>query len=322
MDSSCTSTSPLEGKVIEVVKDEGNEGKDGNEKGEEVIVGSDAPTVSSSSSSPQTHVTEEPTKKEMEEETFMKSFKSICNFVKALNEVFGERSPSLQLYSHLLEKTGLIHEDPIKKHIALFKAFCKENETFILNKDYISFQSMPSGRATIQYSEKVFIDMKSLLRLADADQLETIHVHLLTILAVVDSNSKAKAVLRGMKGNKGNADAKSSSSSPTLDPEFLTNLFKKISENVNLNSENPMEMVTSLLSSGVLNDVMAMFGDGSSLDLPKILSTIQTLMSSLGGLGGLGGMGGGEGGEGLANMGNMGMIMELMKNMNNNSPSS
>jgi effector-binding domain-containing protein len=270
-------------------------------------------------------VMEEVVEDKNEEENLMMSFKSICNFVKALNEVFGERCPSLQLYSHLLEKTGLIHEEPIKRHIGLFRNFCKENELFIINKDYVSFKSMSTMRATIQYSDKVFIPMKTVFELADKEELETIYVHLLTISAVVVPNSKAKKVLKNLK--------KSSSSSSSAEgkgggnpTEFLANIFKKISENVNMDASNPMEMMTSLMSSGVLTDIMGMFNDSmgeGSMDLTKLMSTLMSMMSMFSGANG-GGVGGGNG-EGP----DLSSLMEIMKQMgnnnnnnNNNTPSS
>uniref|UniRef100_A0A6C0CYJ6 Uncharacterized protein n=1 Tax=viral metagenome TaxID=1070528 RepID=A0A6C0CYJ6_9ZZZZ len=259
-----------------------------------------------------------------EEENLLKGFKSVCNFVKALNDVFGDRSPSLQLYSHLLEKTGLIHEDPIKKHIGLFRNFCKENELFIINKDYVSFQSMSNERATIQYSDKVFIDMKKVFTLADKEQLETIYNHLLTISAVLVPTSKAKKVLKEMK-NSSSSSSDSKSRGPPVDPtEFITKIFKKISENVNLDSSNPMEMITSLMSSGVLTDIMSMMNDGmgnGSLDIPQLLSTLQSFMTMFQGVNGgdnAGANGGMNGNMNGMDMSNLGPLMEMMKTMGGN----
>ena len=33
-----------------------------------------------------------------------------------------------------MEKTGIVHQEPIKKHIKIFYDFCKENEDAILEK--------------------------------------------------------------------------------------------------------------------------------------------------------------------------------------------
>ena len=68
-------------------------------------------------------------------------FKYICNFIKDLTESFGERQKSLFLYSHLVEKTGIMHEEPIKKHVSLFYQFVKANEDAIMEKDSTKFNS-------------------------------------------------------------------------------------------------------------------------------------------------------------------------------------
>ena len=47
-------------------------------------------------------------------------FKAISNFVRDLNDSFGTKQRSLQLYSRLISKTKIIHEGPIKKHVDTF----------------------------------------------------------------------------------------------------------------------------------------------------------------------------------------------------------
>ena len=50
-------------------------------------------------------------------------FKCIVNFIHDLNELYGEEQKSLQLYNLLMEKTGIVHQEPIKKHIKIFYDF-------------------------------------------------------------------------------------------------------------------------------------------------------------------------------------------------------
>jgi hypothetical protein len=176
---------------------------------------------------------------------------------------------------------------------------------------------MSDERSTIQYSDKVFINMKKVFSLADKEQLETIYNHLLTISAVLVPNSKAKKVLKEMK----NKSSSSSDSKSNIDPtEFISKIFKKISENVNLDSSNPMEMITSLMSSGVLTDIMSMMNDGmgnGSLDIPKLLSTLQSFMTMFQGVNG-GDNAGANGGMNGMDMSNLGPLMEMMKTMGGN----
>ena len=56
-------------------------------------------------------------------DSYLLIFKAISNFVKDLVPNFGEQQRSLILYNHLIEKTSIIHEKAIKKHILAWKTF-------------------------------------------------------------------------------------------------------------------------------------------------------------------------------------------------------
>jgi hypothetical protein len=122
-------------------------------------------------------------------------FKSICNFIKDINFAFGDRFPSVQLYAHLLEKTGLFHEDVIKKHVQIFNEFVTINEDAILQKSVGLLQY----HSTIRYSDQVFVNLTDVIQLAEAEDLETVWTHLLTILAVLRPECPAKDMLRKQK---------------------------------------------------------------------------------------------------------------------------
>ena len=62
-------------------------------------------------------------------------FKCIVDFIHALKEMFGEKQHSLELYDLLMEKTGIIHQEPNKKHIHLFFQFVSENQDSILERN-------------------------------------------------------------------------------------------------------------------------------------------------------------------------------------------
>ena len=124
-------------------------------------------------------------------------FRYIVNFINDLNETFGETETSLQLYNLLLEKTGIINEEPIKKHIQIFHTFLEKNEDAILEND---IEKMVQWE--IRYSEKVFIDLKQIF---DAtEDKEVLWQHLLTLLAVLIPTSKAKQILQEEKKKKQN----------------------------------------------------------------------------------------------------------------------
>ncbi|NDE16822.1 hypothetical protein EBZ80_18005, partial [bacterium] len=172
----------------------------------------------------------------MEENQTVLAFKAVCNFVKALNEVFGERQVSLQLYAHLLEKTGIVHEEPIRRHVSVFKHFLKANEANWTDR------SLPLVFGELRYSEKVWIDLQRIFQIAGKDEQDVIWRHLVTIAAIVDPTGPAKALLRQWSTGGGGGEGK--------EEDFLADLLKKIMDNVDLTSQNPMDIVNSLLSSG------------------------------------------------------------------------
>jgi len=200
-------------------------------------------------------------------------FKYICNFIKDLNESFGNKQKSLLLYAHLVEKTGIMHEEPIKKHISLFYNFIKENEEAIIQKNPLLFKTF-----TIFYSEKVGIDLKDIFEIADKEEKVAIFKHLLALLAVLDPSSSAKAMLKEeidnkkKKGESGNEE------------NFLKNIIDKVSSELDSNIDNPMQLMNKMMTSGVITDIVedmnTSFSEGN-LDMNKMINTMQMLMGNI-----------------------------------------
>ena len=193
------------------------------------------------------------------------TFKAINTFINDLNEFFGSSNHSLQLYQRLIDKTTLSHEVAIQKHINAFKTFSISNREALMNKNIGKLESK------IEYSNKVYIDIKSIMSAADKDTVEVIWKHLLTISAIVDPAGKAKDIL------------KKNCSSPN-ESNFLENIINKVENNINPNSSNPTEAISSLLSSGIFNDLLSgmnnQLQDGS-LDLGKLIGTVEKMCSTL-----------------------------------------
>ena len=194
------------------------------------------------------------------------TFKSICNFIIDLSDMFGGKNHGLKLYEHLLGKTTMSHTKAVNKHIELFTSFCVDNRDAILNKDHSKLV-----QPKIEYSEKVFVDMNSIFSKADSETTDVIWKHLLTISAFVDPTAKAKDILKknALSGDK--------------ESVFLNNMFNKFESNIKPSS-NPMETITSMLTSGVLNDVANTFQSGlqnGELNMNNLIGTANTLISSI-----------------------------------------
>ena len=195
------------------------------------------------------------------------TFKAISKFVNELAEIFATDNHSLKLYNRLIQKTTLSHENAIKKHIDIFRIFCITNRDSIVNKN-LKLMSNPS----VEYSEKVFINFNDIFKESDKETANVIWNHLLTISALVDPSSKAKEILKNSKDTK--------------EADFLSNILNKVETNVNPSS-NPMEAVSSIMSSGVFTDLISGMNDGiqdGSLDLGKLMGTVQQMCSSFGGI--------------------------------------
>ena len=50
-------------------------------------------------------------------------FKAISNFTTELGELYSKQQRSLKLYSRLINKTTITHDNSIKKHIDAFRKF-------------------------------------------------------------------------------------------------------------------------------------------------------------------------------------------------------
>lgn len=200
-------------------------------------------------------------------------FKCIVDFIHSLNELYGEKYHNLQLYDLLMEKTGIVHEEPIRKHIHLFYEFVRENEDSILERSPTLIKVWK-----IEYSEKVYIDLKPIFEEASDDDKQCIWNHLLTLLAVLIPTSKAKQILKEMKEkkkkkNKGNEE------------DFLTNIMDKVGKHIDPSkTSNPAEMMTGIMSSGLFTELMEDMNKGMSngdLDINKMMGSLQGMIGNL-----------------------------------------
>ena len=67
--------------------------------------------------------------------------------------------------------------------------------------------------------------------------------------------------------------------------DFLENIINRVEDAVDPNSNNPMEAVSGIMSSGIFTDLVSGMGNGlqnGDLDLNKLLGTVQKMVSKLG----------------------------------------
>ena len=191
-----------------------------------------------------------------------------------INELYGEDQKSLQFYNLLMEKTGIVHQEPIKKHIKIFYEFCKENEDAILEKNASEMKQWK-----IVYSDKVFIDLESIFNESDEENREILWQHFITLLAVLIPTSRAKELLSIQKKQK------QEQGSETNEEDFLSSIIQKVSSSINVEDNNdPTKMMSNLMSSGIFSELVDDMNNGFSngdLDLGKMMSSLQGVMGNL-----------------------------------------
>ena len=215
-------------------------------------------------------------KQEMENQTIL-TFKAIVGFVADLNNEFGTSMKSIALYNRLLEKTGIVHIGPIQKHIECFRIFFQENQGSMESRA-TTFSS------TIQYSDRVYIDLTTVFKRSSVDTASVIWQHLYTLWGLVDPSSEAKRLLSEAVRSSGGQDRES---------QFLTDIIEKVERTVqstDVDTSNPMGAVGKLMSSGVFTDLVQGMQTGlsdGSLDIGKLMGSVQGMMGRMGGGGGM-----------------------------------
>ena len=202
-------------------------------------------------------------------DTSLVAFKAIVNFTTDLSEEFGEEFKPTKLYNHLLGKTTLSHDTAIQKHIETFKIF------LVKNREQIATADSENITDTISYSTRVYLDIKEILKKADNNSQKVIWQHLLILSAILDPTGRAKQILK---------EQRESGAQDNGESDFLNNIIDKIEDNVDPNTSNPMEAVTSIMKSGVFNDLVQGMGSGlqdGSLDLSKLMGTVQNMVTKL-----------------------------------------
>lgn len=224
------------------------------------------------------------------------TFKGIINFVNDLNSLFGETQHSLKLYHHLITKTTFAHNKPILKHIDAFTNYCSSNNEAIMAKDKNRLNN-----DNIQYSDRVYINIRSLFfpkRTAnDPETEEAIWKHLIYLSARTNPNEGALRMLKSVVESKSSGGSSRGSANINVvngegkEKEFLTNIMNKVENCIDPNTTNPLQAISSIMSSGLLNELVNDMGQGienGSINLNSLMGTVQSMVTNMSGVGGEG----------------------------------
>jgi hypothetical protein len=210
------------------------------------------------------------------------AFKAISNFVSDLAQEFSNVYHPVALYNRLLERTKISNDTIIHKHVELFRSFVVANRDGILEGNFDRFT-----QSSVSYSDRVFINIIELYRKANKENKEAIHQHLLAISALLDPTSNAKQVLaNSMKALAPvSATPLPSPSGGDNESKFITDLISKVETSINPDEmANPMQAVSSIMSSGIFNDLVTSMSDGinsGTLDIGKLMTSMTSVVSSI-----------------------------------------
>ena len=221
-------------------------------------------------------------------DTNLITFKGIINFVNDLNSLFGETQHSLKLYHHLITKTTFAHDKPILKHIEAFTNYCIANNDAIMGKDKSRLNN-----DNIQYSDRVYINIRCIffpttrkVKAVDLETEEAIWKHLIYLSARTNPNENALRLLKTVIESK--SERKEGGVNVNIgegnEKEFLTNIMNKVENCIDPNSTNPLQAISSIMSSGLLTELVSDMGQGienGSINLNSLMGTVQSMVSNM-----------------------------------------
>lgn len=200
-------------------------------------------------------------------QTQILAFNAISTFVKSLNENYGKVQHSLALYSRLIEHMNLSQVQAISKVVNGFVKYISNNQEAIENCDV---EKLTSNR--VEYSEKVFIDMKFIFSKSDVETRNIIWRHLLTIYGILYPDSQAKEILKKMN-----------SENKTPESALITDMVQKIVPHLNQDESNPMQAIMGLMTSGVFTDLVSTMQksmDNGDIDMNSLMSQVGTMFAN------------------------------------------
>lgn len=192
-------------------------------------------------------------------------YKTIVNFVKNLSEIFGKKHKPLRLYYRIIEKTLITDEKTINKQINIFRHFCIGNRKSITeqNKNHLDVP-------LISYSSAVYIDMRIIFKLADAQTTKVIWQHLLCLSVFLDGESNAREILTKMK------DDTTNDSSDTN--ELLQTTLQNITSTINPSS-SPMDIMSNLMSSGTFSQLSTAMSSPGGMN--NIMGAVKGMLNNM-----------------------------------------
>jgi hypothetical protein len=203
-----------------------------------------------------------------------KIFKAIIDFTDQLNDTFGKDDVNVVKVYRIINKTPLTNRKVIDRHLLVFHDYLDKNRNAILARNADAFEV-----DKVELTERIFMDLKSIILQADEATRKVIWQHLLNIMYLFDP--KNEHVRTELKVAMSEHDTKEN--------KFLMDTFSKFEKTLQESKTDgaepdPMAMVSGLMQSGFLNEMIGNINSGVSngnLDIKALIGTVQNMLGNL-----------------------------------------
>ncbi len=202
-----------------------------------------------------------------------KIFKAINEFADQLNDAFGKDDTNVNKVYRILAKTSITNRKVVARHLVIFHEFLEKNRMPILARSYEDF-----NQDRIELTDRIGMNLKDIIQQADTPTRKVIWQHLFNIMYMFDPEDTV------VKNELKVAIAESD----TRENKFLMDTFSKFEDVMKSSNgderKDPMAMMSGLMQSGFLNDMIGNINSGVSkgdLNIKGLISTVQNLLGNL-----------------------------------------
>lgn len=205
--------------------------------------------------------------------------KKFVQFVEDLNNVFGQKTKSIKMYSIVLSKLFELSEntdqkndtqDRINQHLTILQNFLSVNNDAIIKQDQTLLKE-----TKLKYSDSIYVDIEMVLN--HSEEKSAIWKHLLLLTSLSEPSSKAKDVLTNLLEEDSEENKIIKNIASKLEsPEIMEKLG-----GMNMSS-NPFDMISTLTSSGLMDSIMGgVSGDIQKVNPKKLIGTMRNMLDAI-----------------------------------------
>lgn len=211
----------------------------------------------------------------------LKAFKLVLEFVNNMNEFFATSEKnsithSINLYHRLINKMTFAEDELLKRHLSIFRDFCKRNREAIRNRD---FSQLNTG--SIDFTERIRIDMRYIFKQADKETTATIWEYILAISALLDPENNTKELLQDILS--GNLPSEGGLAASFEENNLLNGLMNMLG-NGDGEQGDTAALMKNIMQSNMFNTLMNSMTSSlqnGNLDLNQLMGSVQGMLKNI-----------------------------------------